>query len=182
MSSKLLGERQAEMRERLARDRKSRNRQGVHVQDKAAVTEVDNTPSPEPTIVKQRNGSSTVSRVDLYRLIWSEPVIKVASRLGVSDVAVAKACRKHDIPLPGRGYWACIAAGQRMPKSPLPTSNTASHSINFAGMPDSATRLKRSEIPEIQNEKSSESRIVVPEEPAFAHSGAMEKNSASRTA
>src|SRR5262245_18007463 len=35
-----------------------------------------------------------------------EPVVKIATRLGVSDVAAAKACRKHNIPLPGRGYWA----------------------------------------------------------------------------
>jgi hypothetical protein len=96
VSSKLLEERQAEMRERLARDKKSKNQLPMPVEGKAAVTEVDNEPPHEPTIVKQQNGSSTVSREDLYRLIWSEPVIKVASRLGVSDVAVAKACRKQD--------------------------------------------------------------------------------------
>jgi hypothetical protein len=37
---------------------------------------------------------------------------KVAADLGVSDVAVKKICDKHRIPVPGRGYWAKIAAGQ----------------------------------------------------------------------
>jgi len=99
VSSKLLAERQAEMRERLARDRKSAKRHAIQVEDKAAVAEIDNVPPKEPTIVRKPNGTSTVSREDLYRLIWSEPVIKVANRFGSSDVAVAKACRKHDIPL-----------------------------------------------------------------------------------
>jgi hypothetical protein len=46
-------------------------------------------------------------------------MLKVATRFHVSDVAVAKACRRHKIPLPGRGYWARVAAGQQVEKSPL---------------------------------------------------------------
>jgi len=41
--------------------------------------------------------------------------------------------------------------------------------ITFSGLPDSSTRLDRSEIPEIQNEKSSENRIVVSDEPSELH-------------
>jgi hypothetical protein len=59
-----------------------------------------------------------VSRRDLYALVWSEPVLKLAEQFGVSDVAVAKACRRYEIPLPGRGHWARIAAGEKIPKTP----------------------------------------------------------------
>ena len=39
--------------------------------------------------------------------------------IGVSDVAVAKACRKAGIPLPGRGHWAkSEKQRQRKPKPP----------------------------------------------------------------
>jgi len=48
-------------------------------------------------------------------------MVKVATRFHVSDVAVAKACRRHKIPLPGHGYWARVAAGQKVEKSPLPS-------------------------------------------------------------
>lgn len=62
-------------------------------------------------------------REDLYEQVWNEPLTKVAQRYGVSDVAVAKACRKLEIPLPGRGYWARKANGyaveQRLPLTPL---------------------------------------------------------------
>ena len=52
-----------------------------------------------------------LTRSELYDMIWEEPVTKVATELEISDVAVAKICRKHNIPVPGRGYWAKVAAG-----------------------------------------------------------------------
>jgi hypothetical protein len=48
----------------------------------------------------------TVTRKQLYDLVWSEPMRRLATRFGISDVGLAKICRKHDIPRPPRGYWA----------------------------------------------------------------------------
>jgi hypothetical protein len=59
-----------------------------------------------------------LKREELYAQVWTEPVRKVAARLGVSDVGLAKACRKLRVPLPKRGYWARVAAGQA-PRKPL---------------------------------------------------------------
>jgi hypothetical protein len=45
---------------------------------------------------------------------------KLAPKYKVSDVALAKTCRKLEIPLPGRGYWAKLAAGKHLkPRPPL---------------------------------------------------------------
>lgn len=44
----------------------------------------------------------------------------LARRYGISDVGLAKTCRKLRIPLPGRGYWARQAAGQKVSRTPLP--------------------------------------------------------------
>ena len=42
---------------------------------------------------------------------------------GVSDVAIAKACKQLRIPKPPRGYWAKKAAGQQVDTRPaLPDS------------------------------------------------------------
>ncbi len=41
------------------------------------------------------------TRQALYDLVWSQPMSKLAKNLGVSDVAVAKACRRAEIPVPG---------------------------------------------------------------------------------
>jgi hypothetical protein len=43
---------------------------------------------------------------EVRTMVFREPATKIASRLGVSDVALAKFCRKHGIEKPGRGYWA----------------------------------------------------------------------------
>ncbi|MGE5161679.1 MAG: hypothetical protein ACM3O5_09245 [Betaproteobacteria bacterium] len=64
--------------------------------------------------------SHEFTRQELYDLVWSEPIQKLAKRFGLSDVGLAKACRSADIPRPGRGYWARLAAGKRVVKTALP--------------------------------------------------------------
>jgi hypothetical protein len=44
----------------------------------------------------------------------------LAVQYGISDVGLAKVCRRYNIPRPPRGYWAKIQAGQRARKTPLP--------------------------------------------------------------
>ena len=63
---------------------------------------------------------ASLTRHQLYEVIWSEPVHTVAARYGISDVGLAKLCRRHGIPLPGRGFWQQIRAGQRVRRPPLP--------------------------------------------------------------
>ncbi len=63
----------------------------------------------------------TLSREDLYELAWSKPMSALAADFGISDVALAKRCRGLGIPLPGRGYWARLDAGQNPYRPQLPT-------------------------------------------------------------
>jgi hypothetical protein len=64
--------------------------------------------------------SIKIERQELYDLVWSNPVIRIAKDLGVSDVAVGKICKKLNIPKPGLGYWAKKQAGKRVRQTPLP--------------------------------------------------------------
>jgi hypothetical protein len=64
--------------------------------------------------------SHTFTRQELYDLVWSEPMIKLAARYGISGTGLAKACRKAGIPVPERGYWNRVAAGQKVKKIPMP--------------------------------------------------------------
>ncbi len=61
----------------------------------------------------------TLSRDELYAQVWSTPMVRLAAQLGVSDVGLAKTCRRMQIPLPGLGYWARKAAGQVLRRTPL---------------------------------------------------------------
>src|ERR1700733_1540742 len=62
----------------------------------------------------------TLTREDLYELAWSKPTSALAKDFGISDVALAKRCRRLGIPIPGRGYWARIDAGQTPYRPKLP--------------------------------------------------------------
>jgi len=56
--------------------------------------------------------STVVTRETLYGEVWAEPVVKVAKRYGVSDVALRKVCVKLTVPMPPLGYWAKRAHGR----------------------------------------------------------------------
>ena len=62
---------------------------------------------------------ASYDREKLYNDVWSEPTQKVAARYGISDVALAKACRQLQIPKPPRGYWAKKAAGRTVSRRKL---------------------------------------------------------------
>ena len=62
----------------------------------------------------------TYDREKLYKEIWAEPMIKVVQRYNVSDVALKKTCKKLNVPVPGKGYWNKIYAGEKIPVPQLP--------------------------------------------------------------
>jgi hypothetical protein len=51
----------------------------------------------------ERPGSVEFTREELYKAIWSKPCVKLAANLGISDVGLAKACRRLSVPRPPRG-------------------------------------------------------------------------------
>lgn len=61
-----------------------------------------------------------VSREELYRLVWSEPMTRIAERFHVSGSYLARVCTLLNVPRPERGYWAKLAVGKASPKPPLP--------------------------------------------------------------
>src|SRR3569833_3165076 len=61
-----------------------------------------------------------LSRLQLYETVWSQPLIVLARRFNISDVALKKTCARFDIPVPARGYWAKLQAGKSTTKVALP--------------------------------------------------------------
>jgi len=74
--------------------------------------------------------STSITRKLLYQRVWSEPMRQLAKEFGISDVGLAKVCRKHKIPCPPRGYWAKKLAGQTPRQVPLPDPE-ADHPIEI---------------------------------------------------
>jgi len=76
----------------------------------------------------------SLTREELYNLVWSKPTTQLATEFGVSDVAIAKACRRYDIPKPPLGYWAKIRNGHMVRRNPLPAKKKEhSDQIVFQG-------------------------------------------------
>lgn len=62
----------------------------------------------------------TFTREEFYLLVWSKPLTHLAKEFALSDVALHKICKKHDIPHPPLGWWAKKAAGKEVTQTPLP--------------------------------------------------------------
>lgn len=60
-----------------------------------------------------------LSRDELFALVWERPTSEVAKELGVSDVALAKLCKRLQVPKPPRGYWAKVQSGRTPRRPPL---------------------------------------------------------------
>jgi hypothetical protein len=101
------------MQEHLASCERQMARLGLTL-DGCRKSEVKETraPRPSPCVL------ASYDRKKLYREVWAEPTQKVSARYGISDVALAKACRQLQIPKPPRGYWAKRAAGRPVPRRP----------------------------------------------------------------
>jgi hypothetical protein len=61
-----------------------------------------------------------ITRDGLFKLVWAEPMIRVAKRFGVSGSYLARICNELSVPRPDRGYWAKLAVGKASPMPELP--------------------------------------------------------------
>jgi hypothetical protein len=57
-----------------------------------------------------------ITREELYQLVWSKPMTRVAEQFEVSGSYMARVCSLLQVPRPERGYWAKLAVG----KAPAP--------------------------------------------------------------
>ena len=69
-----------------------------------------------------RDGAREVrfERAEFFECVWSEPMVALAEKWGLSDRGLAKACGRIKVPVPPRGYWAKVQAGHRVRRPRLP--------------------------------------------------------------
>ena len=61
-----------------------------------------------------------ITRKELYKMIWKEPVTKVAEKMGVPAPILRKYCHLLNIPTPSSGYWSKLQFGKPVEIPPLP--------------------------------------------------------------
>ena len=62
----------------------------------------------------------TLHRNELYKQVWATPMIQLAGQYGLSDRGLAKICKKINVPVPPRGYWATTRSGIKLKRPALP--------------------------------------------------------------
>lgn len=98
----------------------------------------------------------TFNREDLYEEVWSVPMSSLAKKYSLSDVGLAKICKKLKIPVPGRGYWA-KGVLNKLPLPPLKYGEVSTHTLH---------REKREILPiDEEHENSVQALILFEEDP-----------------
>ena len=101
-------------------------------------------PKPKPRLPHtiqiggwRRDGREVrLDRAALFDRVWSEPVEKLAKDWGLSGRGLAKACRRLQIPVPPRGFWAKLQHGQRMRRPRLAELPAGEAEVIVVHMPE----------------------------------------------
>lgn len=114
-----------------------------------------------------------LSREELYHKVWEKPIVKLASELGISDRGLAKCCKRHQIPFPGRGYWSKVKVGEKIEKKPLPTIKNNVTDKNIIFRRETSTDISLPEVDIIQKaieeENSNKSSMILDEPNTLSH-------------
>jgi hypothetical protein len=116
-----------------------------------------------------KSKARTITRRDLYELIWERPMWKVALDFGLSGNGLAKLCRRQGIPVPEQGQWAKLAHGKRAKKPALPPAPNNREAVTIEATPTNRSSLEES-MPEplaalLRAEREAADPIVVPKSP-----------------
>jgi hypothetical protein len=91
---------------------------------------------------RRRDGQDLkLYRSALFEKVWSVPVETLAAEWGLSGPGLKKACNRLAVPVPPRGHWARVRAGQRphrprLPAAPPGTPSTLVVSVLSAEPPE----------------------------------------------
>lgn len=64
----------------------------------------------------------TITREQLYEMVWKEPMLRVAVRFGVSGSYMARVCTQLRVPRPVPGHWTKLECGKESVQVPLPAA------------------------------------------------------------
>lgn len=75
--------------------------------------------------------TTTLTRKELYHLVWSAPISKILERFALSHEGFKKICKEYEIPLPSNGYWPKLKHSKPFIKESLNLDFVGSNEIEF---------------------------------------------------
>ncbi len=113
------------------------------------------------------------TRQEFFELVWSTPMQQLAKQFKLSDVGLAKACKRFNIPRPERGHWQKAAAGKTPKRPALPRAPNDVDEIRFYIPDDPLPQPEPIISPEvaewIEREHDPAHKIIVPEKVGKFH-------------
>ncbi|MEY8762514.1 MULTISPECIES: hypothetical protein [Clostridium] len=100
--------------------------EGIRKQSDVEIIDGNNSQLAYRTVSGERN---IYNREKLYEEVWSKSVVQVALQYGVSDVVIHKVCKSLNVPVPPRGYWERIHAGEKVKRPHLPAAKGIAEEI-----------------------------------------------------
>ncbi|MCX2741449.1 hypothetical protein [Pontibacter anaerobius] len=73
-----------------------------------------------------------LTRQDLYKLVWTEPMVHLAKRYQLSDIELRKVCQSLAIPTPRSGHWQKVRTGKKVTVIPLPSEYNGESEVDLA--------------------------------------------------
>jgi len=92
---------------------------------------------------------TSLTRRKLYTKVWTIPMRHLAKEYGITDVGLAKICKKHDVPRPGVGYWAKLEYGKKVKKVKLPKTRPADEAVKIHHQPGTGPGRSNKPDPEL---------------------------------
>src|SRR5690554_3642554 len=99
------------------------------------------------------DNSKSLSREELYNLVWSKPVSKILKEYPITNTSFKNICKKNDIPLPKNGHWQKLKYNKKVFVTPLPKSDKEYDNISLLEEQGVLSELNIL-IREIKNDKS----------------------------
>ena len=111
--------------------------------------------------------NSKITRKELYDLVWSTPMTKLATQYAITDNGLRKICKKMEIPLPKAGHWEKLKAGKEVIVEKLSQNYSGINEIDLTKREKGfvSTNGQTSELAILQKEieNSIGDELVVPE-------------------
>jgi len=73
----------------------------------------------------------TLSRNELYDLVWSEPLTALSKRLNVKYTELRRICNEMKVPLPPHGHWSKLKFGNPLTVLELPTDYDGANEVQI---------------------------------------------------
>src|SRR5947209_6356178 len=99
-------------------------------------------------------------RETLYQEAWEKPIMQLTKKYCMSDVGLAKICKRMQIPLPPRGYWAKVAHNYKPRKRTLqPLDDNGLEQVVIDKSADELLRIARQRLAASQQRNRENERI-----------------------